>query len=42
MNKHQQTQEKRLTALSKFTSGERKIIIATDVAGRGLDIKNVR
>ena len=28
-----------MAALNKFTTGERKIMIATDVAGRGLDIK---
>jgi ATP-dependent RNA helicase DDX47/RRP3 len=35
------SKEKRLAALNKFTTGERKIMIATDVAGRGLDIKSV-
>jgi ATP-dependent RNA helicase DDX47/RRP3 len=35
------TQEKRIAALNKFTSGERKVLIATDVAGRGLDIPSV-
>lgn len=28
-------------ALNKFKSGERKILIATDVASRGLDVSNV-
>lgn len=37
----QMTQPKRLGALSKFKSGQRNILIATDVASRGLDIANV-
>eukprot|EP01029_Cantina_marsupialis_P012419 TRINITY_DN273_c2_g1_i1.p1 TRINITY_DN273_c2_g1~~TRINITY_DN273_c2_g1_i1.p1 ORF type:complete len:456 (-),score=150.33 TRINITY_DN273_c2_g1_i1:78-1445(-) len=35
------SQQKRLGALSKFKSGGAKILIATDVASRGLDIPNV-
>lgn len=34
-------QDKRLSALNKFKSGEKKILIATDVASRGLDIPSV-
>jgi ATP-dependent RNA helicase DDX47/RRP3 len=34
-------QVKRLGALTKFKSGEKKILFATDVASRGLDIPNV-
>lgn len=34
-------QPKRLAALNKFKSKERNILIATDVASRGLDIPNV-
>ena len=37
----QMTQEKRLGALNKFREGSRNILIATDVASRGLDIPNV-
>ena len=37
----QMTQPKRLGALNKFKSGQRYILIATDVASRGLDIPNV-
>ena len=37
----QMTQPKRLGALNKFKSGQRNILIATDVASRGLDIPNV-
>jgi ATP-dependent RNA helicase DDX47/RRP3 len=37
----QMTQPKRLGALNKFKSGARKILIATDVASRGLDIPSV-
>jgi ATP-dependent RNA helicase DDX47/RRP3 len=35
------TQQKRLGALNKFKTGDRKILIATDVASRGLDIPTV-
>jgi len=35
------SQPKRLGALNKFKAGERNILIATDVASRGLDIPNV-
>ena len=35
------SQSKRLGALNKFKSGQRKILIATDVASRGLDIPSV-
>ena len=35
------TQPKRLGALNKFKSGARNILIATDVASRGLDIPAV-
>merc|ERR1712063_213143 len=35
------TQPKRLGALNKFKTGDRKILIATDVASRGLDIPSV-
>jgi superfamily II DNA/RNA helicase len=34
-------QPKRLGALNKFKAGERNILIATDVASRGLDIPSV-
>lgn len=37
----QLTQPKRLGALNKFKAGERSILIATDVASRGLDIPSV-
>jgi ATP-dependent RNA helicase DDX47/RRP3 len=37
----QMPQPKRLGALAKFTSGERAILIATDVASRGLDLPKV-
>ena len=37
----QLTQTKRLGALNKFKSGQRNILVATDVASRGLDIPNV-
>ncbi|KAJ3035355.1 ribosomal RNA processing protein, partial [Rhizophlyctis rosea] len=37
----QMTQPKRLGALGKFKSGGRNILIATDVASRGLDIPGV-
>lgn len=37
----QMSQTKRLGALQKFKSGERAILIATDVASRGLDIPHV-
>lgn len=35
------SQPKRLGSLNKFKSGDRKILIATDVASRGLDIPSV-
>ncbi|KAI8813233.1 P-loop containing nucleoside triphosphate hydrolase protein [Cladochytrium replicatum] len=35
------SQQNRLGALQKFKSGDRNILIATDVAARGLDIKGV-
>lgn len=34
-------QPKRLGALNKFKSGERNVLVATDVASRGLDIPGV-
>lgn len=37
----QMSQPKRLGALHKFTAGSRSILIATDVASRGLDIPSV-
>lgn len=37
----QMGQPKRLGALGKFKSGERNVLIATDVASRGLDIPSV-
>ena len=37
----QLSQAKRLAALNKFKSGDRSILIATDVASRGLDIPSV-
>ena len=37
----QMPQTKRLGALNKFKSGVRNILIATDVASRGLDIAGV-
>ena len=37
----QLTQPKRLGALNKFKAGERSILLATDVASRGLDIPSV-
>lgn len=37
----QMSQPKRLGALNKFKSGDRTILIATDVASRGLDIPSV-
>ena len=37
----QMSQPKRLAALSKFKAGERPILVATDVASRGLDIPSV-
>ena len=37
----QLTQAHRLGALNKFKSGDRNILIATDVASRGLDIPAV-
>ena len=35
------SQTQRLNALNKFKAGERQILIATDVASRGLDIPSV-
>jgi ATP-dependent RNA helicase DDX47/RRP3 len=35
------TQSNRIAALNKFKSGERNILVATDVASRGIDIPNV-
>lgn len=35
------TQTNRVGALNKFKNGDRNILVATDVAGRGLDIPNV-
>ena len=35
------TQSNRIGALNKFKAGERNILVATDVASRGLDIPNV-
>ena len=37
----QMSQPKRLGALNKFKSGERSLLVATDVAARGLDIPSV-
>ena len=37
----QMGQPKRLGALNKFKAGERSILVATDVASRGLDIPGV-
>ena len=37
----QLSQSVRLAALNKFRSGSRKLLIATDVAARGLDIPSV-
>lgn len=37
----QMSQPKRLAALAKFKAGERPILVATDVASRGLDIPHV-
>ncbi len=37
----QMSQPKRLGALHKFTSGDRSVLICTDVAARGLDIPSV-
>jgi len=37
----QLSQSQRLGSLSKFQSGSRKILVATDVASRGLDIPAV-
>jgi len=37
----QMSQPKRLGALNKFKAGERQILVATDVAARGLDIPSV-
>lgn len=35
------SQPKRLGALAKFKAGHKSILVATDVASRGLDIPNV-
>lgn len=37
----QMTQSKRISSLNKFKSGEKLILVATDVASRGLDIPSV-
>ncbi|KAK2077242.1 hypothetical protein QBZ16_004876 [Prototheca wickerhamii] len=37
----QMSQSKRLAAMAKFKTGERTILVATDVASRGLDIPSV-
>jgi ATP-dependent RNA helicase DDX47/RRP3 len=37
----QMSQPKRLAALTKFKAGERTLLVATDVASRGLDIPSV-
>ncbi|KAJ7647388.1 P-loop containing nucleoside triphosphate hydrolase protein [Roridomyces roridus] len=37
----QLTQSQRLGALGKFKSGSRKVLVATDIASRGLDIPSV-
>lgn len=37
----QMTQPKRLASLNKFKAGDRSILVATDVASRGLDIPAV-
>ena len=37
----QLSQDKRMGSLNKFSAGERPILIATDVASRGLDIPSV-
>ncbi|CAG9463147.1 unnamed protein product [Pedinophyceae sp. YPF-701] len=37
----QMSQPKRLAALNKFKAGDRSILVATDVAARGLDIPSV-
>ena len=37
----QMSQPKRLAALTKFKAGERDLLVATDVASRGLDIPSV-
>ncbi|KAG2531873.1 hypothetical protein BBO99_00001627 [Phytophthora kernoviae] len=36
------TQQERSEALAKFKSGECRILVATDVAARGLDVKDVK
>jgi len=38
----QMSQSKRLGSLAKFKSGSRTVLVATDVAARGLDIPSVR
>lgn len=35
------TQSQREKALAEFRSGERQILVATDLAGRGIDVKNI-
>jgi ATP-dependent RNA helicase DDX49/DBP8 len=35
-------QSRRLAALGKFRSGKSKVLVATDVASRGLDIPTVQ
>jgi ATP-dependent RNA helicase DDX47/RRP3 len=37
----QMSQSKRISSVTKFKAGEKSILIATDVASRGLDIPNV-
>ena len=36
------TQNQRETALRSFRRGQRKVLLATDVAARGLDISEVK
>lgn len=35
------TQSQREKALAEFRSGEKQILVATDLAGRGIDVKNI-
>ena len=35
------TQNKRLAAIKKFTSGQSNILVATDIAARGIDVKGI-